>query len=225
MVGSVGDDEAGREQVRGLQEAGVDVSCIRTTGAPTGTAIVLVDQAGENQIVLSLGANACVDVEPRALVGADAVLTQLEIPLAAVEAAAALADGLFCLNAAPARDLPAALVARCDLIVVNEREQAAIHGLSEARLVAVTEGAAGATLRAYGHPVAHAAPPAVTAIDTVGAGDAFAAAITACLARGEAVEDALSFACAAGALATTRRGAQSALPTYEEVTACLQGAS
>jgi ribokinase len=65
----------------------------------------------------------------------------------------------------------------------------------------------------------------VTAIDTVGAGDAFAAAITACLARGEAVEDALSFACAAGALATTRRGAQSALPTYEEVTACLQGAS
>lgn len=217
MVGAVGDDGAGEEMLQALAGASVDIASVRTVKGPTGMALVVVDEIGENQIVVSPGANAHVALEACDLSGVDAVLAQLEIPLAVVERAAEMTAGFFCLNAAPARDLPRSLIERSDLVIVNDSEHAALPGLHRARLLAVTHGAAGATLIANGKVIARASPPPVRAIDTVGAGDAFAAAITIRLAGGQSAAEALAYACAAGALATTQRGAQSAFPMSEEV--------
>jgi ribokinase len=225
MVGAVGDDAAGIELIETLRAAGVDVSAVRIVPAPTGAALVLVDDTGENQIVVSVGANAHLEIEPADVAAADTVLAQLELPLATVRRAAALTTGMFVLNAAPAREVPADLLDRCDLVVVNDGERASIRGLDRARLLAVTHGAGGATLLEGGKAVAHASAPSVSAVDTVGAGDAFTAALAVRLTQGHSPVEALEFACVAGALATTRHGAQSALPDLGEVLMWLQNAS
>src|SRR5205823_14840519 len=155
------------------------------------------------------GANA--EVPPSSPGGA--VLCQLEVPDAVVRAAARDAD-FFALNAAPARPIDL----EPDLLIVNRLEHEVV---SRGKLVAVTYGAEGAALFEDGREVARAAPPPVEAVDGTAAGDAFAACLVVSLLEGRDRVEALRRACAAGALAASRSGAQTSLPTAEEVDALL----
>ena len=187
--------------------AGVSLDVARA--GTTGIALILVADDGENQIVVVPGANA--DVRPQSPGGA--VLCQLEVPDAVV-AAAAEGASFFALNAAPAR----AVEFEPDLLIVNELEYEVV---SRGKLVAVTYGAAGAALFEDGREVARAAPPRVDAVDGTAAGDSFAACLVVSLLEGRARQESLERACAAGALAASRHGAQPSLPDAIEVDAIL----
>ena len=157
------------------------------------------------------------------LPAADAVICQLELPLDTVARAASLATGMFCVNLAPAANIDPGILDRADLVVVNEGE-AAFYGeaLSRTRgLVATTFGPRGARLAQNGKTVAEAAPPKVTAVDATGAGDCFVGALVVALLEKAPPDVALRFACAAGACAATKPGAQPSLPTRAEVEALL----
>ncbi|MDQ1129813.1 PfkB family carbohydrate kinase [Microbacterium sp. SORGH_AS_0888] len=208
MVGAVGDDTDGRAMVQNLREVGVDAGGIWLGEHPTGTALITVDDAGENSIVVCAGANADVTIDGVVFAPEEAVLAQLEIPRETVAALAAAVPGFLAVNAAPAQTLPDALVSRADLVIVNETEYAALPELAAARRVAVTFGSAGAALFERGVEVARAAAPRVQAVSSVGAGDAFCAAITLALHAGWDAETALRAACAVGADAVTHLGAQ-----------------
>jgi ribokinase len=214
MVGCVGDDSFADEALAALVEAGVRLQIRRVEG-PTGVALILVDGRGENQIVVAPGANEALAPGEGDLAAAEGVLCQLEIPIAAVAAAAERAAGFFCLNAAPARPVPAAVLGRADLVVVNRYELDALAEMP--RLVALTLGAEGAALLEDGEEVLRAAPPRVEAVDGTAAGDAFTACLVVSLLEGRDREEALRRACAAGALAASRPGAQPSLPTAAEV--------
>jgi len=213
MVGCVGADSFAAEALTGLEDAGVDLARVRRVDAPTGVALILVSADGENQIVVAPGANT--RVGGFELPDADAVLCQLEIPDEAVRSARAQALGLFCVNAAPARALPV----DADLLVVNRYELELVG--PQAGLVALTLGADGAVLLEDGVEVARAKPPRVDAVDGTAAGDAFTACLVVSLVEGRSREEALHRACAAGALAASRPGAQPSLPTTAEVEAIL----
>lgn len=217
MLGAVGGDPFAAEALAGLKEAGVRLDVEQLHHESTGVALIFVDDAGENEIVVVPGANARVD--PKHVDGA--VLCQLEIPIEAVEAAATRAD-FFALNAAPARTMPRPLVERADLLVVNRYELEAI-GARPHHLTAVTLGAEGAILYEGDAEVARAAPPPITAIDGTAAGDAFCACLVVALLEERDREDALRRACAAGAIAASRFGAQPSLPTAAEVDEILRG--
>jgi ribokinase len=174
-------------------------------------ALILVG-GGENEIVVAPGANRSAEVGD--VGGADAVLCQLEIPVETV-AEAARGARFFCLNAAPARELPDGLLDEVDLLVVNRYELEAIG--DHDGLTALTLGAEGAVLLEGGEEIARAAPPDVDAVDGTAAGDAFTAALLVSLLEGRDRVDALRRACAAGALAASRPGAQPSLPTAREV--------
>ena len=212
MVGAVGRDPFAAEALAGLREAGVELR-LAEVDEPTGVAVIMVDAEGENVIVVAPGANGTLgDVD---LPAAHAVLCQLEVPDEAVISAWEGAAGLFCLNAAPAR----ALAVDADLTVVNRYELEALARRDG--LVAVTLGAEGALLLEDGEEVARAAPPPVEAVDGTAAGDAFTACLLVSLLEGRPREEALGRACAAGALAASRLGAQPSLPTAAEVDAVL----
>lgn len=221
LVGRVGADANAALALAGLDAAGVDISLVvRDENAPTGVAAVTVADGGANHIVVASGANARVGAaDVSALSGAGGVLCQLEIPDEAIIAASELESALYCVNAAPARPLPAVVWQRADVVIVNEveREQLTAELAGFSGLLATTLGARGAILSQAGAELAHAAPPAVDVVDTTGAGDAFSAALAVGLLEGRAQQDALARACAAGALATTRRGAQAGLPTGAEI--------
>jgi ribokinase len=220
LVACVGDDAAADEALALLREGGVDLSLLQVSPAsPTGIALICVAPSGENQIVVAPGANAAMDPAVLALGPADALICQLEVPGEAIAAVANAFEGFFCANLAPAKEIDVAVLQRADLVIVNETE-AAWYGdtLAACRgLVAITYGSRGASLLKGGALIAEAVPPAVTAVDTVGAGDAFTAALTVALVEGQKPAAALRFACAAGAVAATRAGAQPSLPTREEV--------
>jgi ribokinase len=207
MIGAVGDDPLAEEALTGLREAGVELSVARA--GTTGIALILVAADGENQIVVVPGANA--DVTPTSPGGA--VLCQLEVSDEVVHAAARGAT-FFALNAAPAR--PVAL--EPDLLIVNRLEHEVV---SRGKLVAVTYGAEGAALFEDGREVARATPPAVDAVDGTAAGDVFAACLVVSLLEGRERAGALRRACAAGALAASRFGAQPSAPSADEVAAIL----
>jgi ribokinase len=212
MIGAVGSDPLADEALGVLRESGVSLQ-LQTSASPTGIAVILVDEAGETEIVVAPGANS--DLGEVALPEHDAVLCQLEIPDAGVEAAWEACTGLFCLNAAPAR--PVSIDP--DLTVVNGYE---LETLSRRDgLVAVTVGAEGAFLLEDGEEVARAEPPEVEVVDGTAAGDAFTACLLVSLLEERAYDDALRRACAAGALAASRHGAQPSLPTADEVEAIL----
>ncbi|MFT3809076.1 MAG: ribokinase [Micropepsaceae bacterium] len=220
----VGNDANADAALRLLREAEVDLSHIRADDtAATGVALIAVSASGENQIVVAPGANATLTPDHMRLPPADALILQLEIPLETVSAAARDFHGFLALNLAPAAPLPAATLARADLIVANEGEAAfygeAIHAARGH--VAITYGAKGAALFKQGKKIAEAAPPPITPVDTTGAGDTFVAALTLALLEGQSHEAALRFACAAGAVTATRAGAQTSLPSREEVEAIL----
>lgn len=224
LIGRVGDDAMADEALALLGDFGVDLSGVTTdVAAPTGVALIAVDPAGENQIVVAAGANHLVTPEdlPARIEGP--LMVQLELPIATVEAAVGRATGFVCANLAPAAPVSDQLLRRADLIVVNQTEAAFYgellhHGGGR---VVVTRGAQGAALYQRGTLVAEAVPPPVTAVDATGAGDAFVGAITVAMLEGMPDAAALRFACAAGALAATRAGAQPSLPTREEVFAVL----
>ncbi len=210
LVAAVGTDAFADEALAELVAAGVTLD-LQRADAPTGVALILVDDQGENQIVVAPGANA--ELAGFELPDADAVICQLEIPDGAVIAAWGQAAGMFCLNAAPARPIRV----DADLTVVNRYE---LETLGERDgLVALTLGAEGAILLDDGEEVAHATPPVVEAVDGTGAGDAFTACLVVSLVEGREPQDALRRACAAGALAASRLGAQTSLPTAAEVDA------
>ena len=213
MVGCVGRDEVAVEALAGLREAAVEERWL-VKNTPTGIALVTVDAAGETTIVVASGANAELRPDDLALGEADAVLCQQEIPAETVARAGELAPRFF-LNAAPARDgAPAA-----ELTIVNRLELEALG--ERPGLVCLTLGAEGAVLLEDGQEVARAEPPAVEAVDGTAAGDAFTACLVVSLLEGRSPDESLRRACAAGALAASRFGAQTSLPTAEEVDALL----
>jgi ribokinase len=215
MIGCVGDDAFGREALVELERVGVALDRLRRIDAESGVALITVDASGENEIVVAPGANLALRPEDVDLPDADGVLCQQEIPPDTVEHVALAAAGRFYLNAAPARGAaPAA-----EVTIVNRYELAELPG--RGGLVAVTSGAEGAVLLEDGEEVARARPPRVDAVDGTAAGDAFTACLVVSLIEGRARDEALRRACAAGAIAASRFGAQASLPTAEEVDALL----
>jgi ribokinase len=212
MIGALGRDSFADEALAGLREADVALELV-TSEEPTGIALIFVDGAGETEIVVAPGANATLGEV--SLPDHDAVLCQLEIPDDALLAAWEGCSGVFCLNAAPAR--PVAVDA--DLTVVNRLELETLARRDG--LVAVTLGAEGAYLLEDGEEVARAAPPGVDVVDGTAAGDAFTACLLVSLLEERDYEEALERACAAGALAASRFGAQPSLPTAAEIDSLL----
>jgi ribokinase len=225
LVARVGSDSDAKDALQLLASDGVDLSqCTSDKDAPTGVALICVTPSGENQIVVAPGANSELCTSCFELPEAKSLVCQLEVPGQTVVDAVHSFDQFVCVNLAPAQAVDDALLARADLIVVNESESD-WYGtqLSRCRgFVAVTLGGEGAKLYEGGRSVAQSKPPKVRVIDTTGAGDTFTAALTLELVRGQNPSDALEFACAAGAVATTRRGAQPALPTRHEVVELLK---
>jgi ribokinase len=224
LVARVGDDANAAEALALLQAAGVDLSrCGRDKDAATGVGLIAVSACAENQIVVAPGANRCLTVDMIDLPPADALICQLEVPTETVVHACQNFAGFVCINLAPAREVPTDLINAADLLVVNEIE-AEFYGSGLSGfdgLLAITYGADGAELHQAGQVIAKAKPPRIEAVDTTGAGDAFTAALTVALIEGQEPQAALEFACATGAAAATRAGAQTSLPMRSEVEALM----
>lgn len=214
MIGAVGDDADGAWTRDEMDRAGVDTTDLRTVDAPTGTALIVVDSDAENQIAVCPGANDRVSLDGVTFREEEAVLMQLEIALSIVEEVAARAPGFIAVNAAPAQPLPEALLSRVDLFIVNETERELMPELAEAELVAVTYGAAGAALYRRGEEITRADGIPAEAVNTVGAGDAFCAALVLALRAGHAPADALEAACAVGSAAVSHLSSQ---PPFEHL--------
>jgi ribokinase len=227
LHGRVGNDPFAEQALELLKWGRADLRNIQIDSdddVPTGVALIAVSPDGENQISVCPGANATVKAPGR--IEAAALICQLEIPIGVVADALEAFEGFKVANLAPAAAVPDGLLERADLLIANETE-AAFYGDALHRsgaLVALTLGSRGAELWRGGEKIASATPPRVEVVDTTGAGDAFVAALTVALIEGQAHDAALRFACAAGALATTRPGAQPSAPTRDEVEAVL-GAS
>ena len=213
----------------------------RDTSTPSGTALIFVDDDGENMIVVAPGANqklsiSDVDAARETLQGAKVMILQLEIPLETVVHAAELAkqNGLtVILNPAPVRDLPPALLENVDIMVANEVEVAILTGAQEVdtstaatackplidsgvKHVITTLGKDGAIITS-GDGATKVRGFRVNAIDTTSAGDTFVGALACALTEGKPLEEAALFANAAAALTCTKQGAQQAMPTRQEV--------
>ncbi len=243
FVGAVGDDANGLVAVEGLRRSGVDVSELSHEAAATGIALVVVTPDGENTIIVSPGANGLVTPARAAQAVADApaettVLLDLELSLDTVTSAAAAARerGLrLVMNAAPAVPLKPALVADCDPLVVNVSEAATLVGRREdevapgeaalrllepgARSVVVTRGSRGCLVATGKGATLPISAPAVVAVDTTGAGDAFVGALSAALTDGVDLAQAATRAVAVGAFSVCRHGAQASYPTSDEIEA------
>jgi len=250
MVGRVGRDAFANPLLDNLAVAGVDHAfVIPDPEAATGVALIVVDDTGQNSIVVASGANmrlspADVEAAEAAIAGADALLLQLESPLETVTRAAevARAHGVrVILNPAPARSLPAALLSLVDVLIPNESETALLTGMSvnnqaEAEAAAaalrgmgvgtviLTLGERGALLAQAG--AAELVPAfEVTPVDTTAAGDAFVGGFAVALAEGKSLAEAVRWGNAAGALATTKLGAQPSLPTRQDLEVLLSTGS
>ena len=246
FAGCVGADAFGEMQRASLAAEGIDLRALAAHAtAPTGTAVILVGDDGQNSIVVTPGANFEVTVEAvatlaPAIAAADVLLLQLEIPLEAVAEALRLARAngtCSILDAGPAQRVAPELLAAADLVSPNETEAEALTGIAVVddasaraaadalramgvREVVMKLGARGSLYVGDGEAI-YAPPFQVDAVDTTAAGDAFTAALG--LRWGTApVAEVLRFANAVGALATTRHGAQPSLPTLDEVTQFLQ---
>jgi ribokinase len=243
MIGRVGEDAFGAALLGNLKREGIDCTdVIGTPGVATGVAMIVVDAKGENSIVVASGANYCVSPDDlftreSAFKQAAVVVLQLELPLPTVRAAIDLArrhGAKIILDPAPAPKVMPVELCQVDILSPNVSEAQTITGqfAIESRidkLVAsdlIARGAKTAVLKlgprgsmvvaADGH--FYTVPPyKVQVVDTTAAGDAFTAALAVAVGRGDRIHAAAKFANAAGALACTKLGAQSAMPTEVEV--------
>ncbi|MDA0679723.1 MAG: ribokinase [Proteobacteria bacterium] len=224
LVARVGNDANADEAIALLLAGDVDLSaCERDASAPTGVALITVSSCGENQIVVAPGANRELHANMIVLPEADAMICQLEVPVETLCHAVESFSGFISVNLAPALDVPDTLISCANLVVVNETE-AEFYGRKLevcTGLLATTFGAEGAVLTKAGVEVARSKPAVIVAVDTTGAGDTFTAALTLGIIEGMELQHALDFACAAGAIAATRAGAQPSLPYRQEVDAML----
>lgn len=234
LLAGLGNDAFATPIEASLAEAGVVLQAVRAIDQPTGTAFICVSDDAENAITVAPGANqSLLPQHLPALTGFSHLLLQLETPLNTVAAYAqsARAQGVcVVLNAAPAQALPDALLQLVDILVVNEGELATVSGhrgsIAECLerivvpTVVVTLGHHGCCARVQGQWVLQPAFP-VTPTDTTAAGDTFCGALVAALSQGADMALALRQASAAGALACTRLGAQSSIPTATEVSSFL----
>ena len=242
MIGCVGDDAFGARLRAGLEEDGVDCRALRTiAGTSSGVALIVVDDAARNGIVVVAGANghlAAADVEAAEplIAGAQIVVLQLEIPFETVEHTARQARALgktVILNPSPARALPPDLLGCVDYLVPNEIEAASLCGApvgSVADAIAagrrLREGGAGTVIVTLGAegvvtvgPDGERHTPAlrVKAVDTTAAGDTFLGGLCAALVGGRSLPAAVAFGQAAAALCVTRPGAQPSIPFAREI--------
>jgi ribokinase len=250
MISAVGDDAFGKEALENYRRQQIDTTHVRVRAdQPTGTAVVLVEEGGDNEILIAAGANATVgatDVRAAAaaITTAHAVLTQLETPLEAAEEAFRLARSAgvrTLLNPAPARPLPDDLLRRTDLCVPNETELAALTSLPADSLaeietaarrlltrgptvVLVTLGARGVLLIS-GPETTHIPAVPVRAVDATAAGDAFLGSLAVFLSDGLDLTEAVRRACAVAALTVTRPGAQESFPSPQELADFLNSGS
>jgi ribokinase len=216
MFGAVGSDEPGEMCLSALTQSGVNIHSIAKVSSPTSTALVMVEHSGENQIVVADGANQHAAFDAEQISSADAVIVQFEIPVSVIIEAGKAANGIFCVNAAPVREISDELAELIDVLIVNEHEFAQL-GHPKLKLVIVTAGANEVIAYQNGEVVAKAQPPKVEALDTVGAGDTFVGSFIVSYAAGQSIADSLELACAASALSTLKLGAQSGMPTAKEV--------
>jgi ribokinase len=238
LVAALGDDADGAAIREDLRGHGIDAGAVVTVDAPTGLATVLVDEVGENAIAVASGANlllgaAAVRAGLAASAGAGTiVVVDLEIGDDAVAAVAehCVATGSrLVLDPGPARPLPEAVLRAATVVTPNRGELDVLAGpggtaallAAGAGAVAVTLGADGVELHQAGAPVVHVPPFPAAAVDTTGAGDAFAAGTAVALHDGRSLADAVAFGAATGALATQSAGARAALPRRQAVEALL----
>ena len=241
FVTCLGDDANGRNTLQYYKDEGLDVSSALIVEAiPTGTAMILVNDEGENCIVITPGANhelspPYIDTIAKQIGTASMVMLQMEVPIETVRRACDLAvqfETRVLLNVAPAREIDADLLKMVDILVVNETEIEKISGKSIAELgeekvidslvkkgakvVILTLGRNGSLVR-QGKILRHVPAFQVEAVDTTAAGDTFCGALVACLGKGKDLIASVQFATAAAALCVTRMGAQPSIPTEEEV--------
>jgi ribokinase len=239
LVGALGDDDLGRLAVEELRRQGIDVSAVETSeGAVTGVALIVVADSGENQIAVASGANALIGAEAVDRVfkahgggAGDVYLSNFEVADEAIVAGARAASerGMtVVINPAPARELPSALLAARPILVPNQGEAQQLTGemdpYAAARIlsartgapVVVTLGDQGA-IAVSGGDSERISAPLLEAVDTTGAGDAFAGALAAELSAGRPLVDAVRFAVVAASLSVRVAGAREGMPTREEV--------
>lgn len=235
FLGAVGGDAFGRELRETLAAAGVDTDAIALVERPTGTAHIAVLDGGENAIVVVPDANGADlpldEVQRDAIRAARYLAVQFERPLPLVAAAVAFAreSGVTTVvTPAPVLPLPEGFLEQVDILVPNAAEACALAGLddeadaaralsAQVGTVVVTRGARGALVAHAGDIVAEVAAHPVTPVDTTGAGDTFTGVLVARLAAGDAESEALRAASVAAALATTRAGASTSMPSWAEV--------
>jgi len=246
FIGKVGSDDFGARLKTGLEDFGVDTSGVSQADGPSGVALIITDDDGQNAICVVGGANSLLmpeDLERylSEIANAGILLAQLEIPLETVIALARHAEHFgvpLILDPAPARKLPAELLRRVSWLTPNETESLALldspaEGLSTEELadrllhlgahnVALKLGSEGAFLSGRDTGAERIQPVRVKAVDTTAAGDAFNGAFAVGLLRGDSPMESARFACAAAGISVTRRGAQASMPSLKEVETLLR---
>ncbi|MEU6377987.1 ribokinase [Streptomyces sp. NPDC046909] len=235
MIGAVGNDAYGTQLRSTLEHSGVDTDHLRTVEGPSGTAHIVVDDEGGNAIVVIPAANGTVDHlapgDESLIASADALLLQLEIPIAAVVAGAdaARAHGVrTILTPAPAQPLPIELLTATDLLIPNEHEATTLTGrtdphaaalalLEEVPEVVITLGSAGSLYVARDADPLTVPAPQVSSIDSTGAGDTFVGALAVALGEGRPMRESLRWASAAAAISVQRPGASASMPYRQEI--------
>ncbi|MFI7430479.1 ribokinase [Micromonospora sp. NPDC049836] len=233
FLGAIGSDAFGVTLKARITAAGVDTSQLRVVYGASGVALVLVGASGENAILVTPGANGAFTgltaPELAAVREADVLVAQLEVPVETVTEAAVAARAAgtrVVLNAAPARPVPAELLAAVDLLVVNETEAQTLTGrgwdeptalLELVPRAVLTLGGAGAGYVDRDGTVVHVPAVTVDVVDSTAAGDAFTAALAVAWGEGRELLDAVHWAAAAGAACVRRLGASVALPSRAEI--------
>ena len=242
MIGQVGNDGFGTTLRDGLAADGIDVNgVLQTSAVGTGVAMILVEDIGQNRIVLAAGANGAltpddIDAQTALIGGAAMVVLQLEVPMPVVERAIAIAHSAgvpVLLNPGPAKPLAEALWSQIDLLIPNESEAELLSGIAVTdaasaytaarvfrqrgvKCVLITLGANGVAViddAGERHLPAHV----VKAVDTTAAGDTFIGGLTAGLVEGMAMDEAVALGQRASALCVTRHGAQPSIPYRREI--------
>ncbi|MGW4208122.1 ribokinase [Lentzea sp. NPDC004789] len=229
LVGAVGGDGYGSLLRESLESSGVDTALVKTSARPTGIAYITVTPDGENSIVVSPGANADVtesDVDALSFEGVQVLTCSLEVPLETVTHAidvAAKAGVRTVLNLSPVAELPARTLEQLTVLIVNEHEAAQLApGFADLlrlgpKSAVVTLGARGAAVVTDEGITEVPSIEVAEVVDTTGAGDAFAGALSARLADGDGLAAAARYAAKVAALSVTKAGAQPSYPTAAEV--------